>query len=360
MEGPDGAGKTTEARLLAGIVGGRYVHCTPFLHHKERGSIGRLYIEAMLPALLGYQTVVMDRCWLSEPIYATVVRKKEPRLDPIDIRMIERVALRCAPQVVVVRPPFEVTRNGTVGREEYANSVQDLKAIWGMYGRPLGTCLPTTIYDRTKVCAELGYLLGESRSSHNYVAPRAEKSPEKPPKSAREGAYDSPGEARAEDPARGIPIVRESLERRRGRHPAALSSAGSLEARVVLVGSRPGDPKAPDPFYRWPFVSFSDGGCSRWFTTRLLNAGVEESDLLWINAAEVGVTGIRHLAKSVRSDAFWFLMGKEAADVVLEHPPRGIRYEIIEHPQYWNRCHHSRPWPSVYRIANEIERRKNR
>jgi polyphosphate kinase 2 (PPK2 family) len=105
FEGPDGSGKTTAAREYAEQTGARYVHF-PALPRVKHG-LGRMYVEAMLPALLGYHDVVFDRCWLSETPYGEAFREGQDRLTQADRRMLERLALRCGAVVVKCLPEWD-------------------------------------------------------------------------------------------------------------------------------------------------------------------------------------------------------------------------------------------------------------
>jgi hypothetical protein len=71
---------------------------------------------------------------------------------------------------------------------------------------------------------------------------------------------------------------------RHDQHPLYLASAGSWDAPTVLVGEGFAERKDQDPWYQWPFGSFSGEGCSRWLTDQLDAAMVPEGELLWINA----------------------------------------------------------------------------
>ena len=101
FEGPDGGGKTTLAKSYAEQTNARYVH----FHHLPdiNASLDRLYAEAMLPAVMGYQDVVMDRAWHSERPYANICQRPD-RLNTASRRMLERLALRCGAVVVYCMP----------------------------------------------------------------------------------------------------------------------------------------------------------------------------------------------------------------------------------------------------------------
>jgi hypothetical protein len=233
FEGPDGSGKTTAAKDYAAVTGARYVH---FANLPNVGkNLARMYVEAMLPALLGYQDVVFDRCWLSEVPYGRAFRDGQDRLGVASRRMLERLAMRCGAVVVHCRPPWERVRETYLSRvdEEYLNNEDQLKVVYDMYD----------IY-RT----ELNELM------YDYTA----------------------------DITAIQPLILDSL--RMPPHPLSLPSAGNWSAPVVLIGEKFTTQKDCDAFYQWPFASFSNLGCSQWLTEQLATHNVREDQLLWLNA----------------------------------------------------------------------------
>ena len=66
FEGCDGSGKTVAAKEFAEKTGALYYH---FDALDGCENVSQVFIDAMLPALLGVQDVVFDRSWLSEKIY---------------------------------------------------------------------------------------------------------------------------------------------------------------------------------------------------------------------------------------------------------------------------------------------------
>lgn len=138
LEGPDGAGKTT----LANKLGGAY------LHHDQH-STAKHFAGSMQLALQGY-TVVLDRCWISEPIYAAVFRKAPSRVSPIHRRMLDRMALAAGAKAILCLPPFEVcAQTFSSGREEMLKDTTQLKAVYDRYELPLDTDIPIIKYDYT-------------------------------------------------------------------------------------------------------------------------------------------------------------------------------------------------------------------
>src|SRR4051812_18522188 len=112
LEGPDGAGKTTLAEQL-GRRGWLVVHLGPFLQVDD--DLARLYVEAMMPAILGHADVVLDRCWLSEIPYGLVMRDGDDRLG-WQRRLLERLALRCRATVIRCLPPREIAKSWWTAR----------------------------------------------------------------------------------------------------------------------------------------------------------------------------------------------------------------------------------------------------
>jgi hypothetical protein len=232
FEGPDCSGKTTAAKHFAELTGAKYVHFSNL--PQVSNGLARMYVEAMLPALLGYQDVVFDRCWLSEVPYGEAFRNGENRIGVASQRMLERLALRCGAVVVRCCPPWHKVMEIFLKRknEEYLESSHQLKAVYDGYNLQL-TELPELIYDYT-------------------TEPTLK------------------------------PIVVEAL--RTPQHLLALSTAGNWNAETIIVGKSFAERKNQDPFYQWPFSSFSNVGCSQWLTQQLEDGEIREQDLLWINA----------------------------------------------------------------------------
>lgn len=288
LEGPDGAGKTTLAKRVADDLDARYVHL-PQLPHVKQGLF-RVYVEAMLPALLGYQAVVMDRCWLSEQPYGQVYRPTEgQRVDYLDTRMLERLAMRCAATVIHCRPPLEACLASYRSRkgEEMLKSEAQLAEVYALYGK-VTTDLPSVHYDYTDPV---------SKDFSGFPHPQLTRP-----------------------------------------HCTYWASAGSLDAKVLLVGDSFAEPKNEDPLYQWPFASHSEAGCSRWLTRLLHEARVQENQLLWVNADQVEALTALSQGRQVVA------LGKVAGDAL---SARGIPHRSVSHPQYHKRFGNSKPYPLI-------------
>jgi thymidylate kinase len=286
LEGPDGGGKTTAAVKLAKRLNARLVHCGPFLGVKR--GLARLYVEAMLPALLGYQSVVLDRAWPSEPIYAEHVRHKLPRLDHAARRMLDRIALRCGAVVVKCLPPIETCLASYRERRttEYPPGEAALRAIHAAYRETEITQLPVIKLDRTKdTIDEL-------------------KLPQVPP------------------------------------HPLDAISAGRLDARIVLVGETLSALRDRDPLFQAPFVAFDRAGCSAWLTDALDAAAIGEQDLLWLNADTPRLT---ELLKAYPRTTVCAL-GRVAHEALVK---ARVEHVLFTHPQAAKRFSGCRLYPLI-------------
>ncbi len=287
FEGPDGGGKSFAAQAYARDTKARYVHLGPFPAVKNQ-QLARLYAEAMLPALLGYQDVVLDRCWLSEEPYGVAYREGALRLKRAHERMLARLALRCGAVTVLCLPAFEVCvmNWGRRRKEELLKSERQLRLVHDWYVRAgLENRVDTNVvvYDYT------------DRSAYEFLL--ADLNGARPP-----------------------------------IHPLDVRSAGRWNARAAIVGETFGAVKETDPLYQWPFASFSNQGCSRWFTEQLEAEGLQEMQLLWVNADQLAnpTNGLREHLRGRRVVAFGEAAGTALARAAVDHAQ-------VQHPQSWKR-----------------------
>ena len=294
FEGPDGSGKTTAAQNYAERTNARYVHF-PALPQVRHG-LARMYVEAMLPALLGYQDVVLDRCWLSETPYGEAFREGADRLTMADRRMLERLAYRCGAVVVLCMPRWLTVKENFMKRKhlEMLKNDQQLKQVYEIY-RNQGSGLPLIPYD-----------------------------------------YETHPEAM---------LTQQVYNSRSPCHSLDRLSAGNWDAPTVLVGEAFADRKDQDPWYQWPFASFSDQGCSQWLTNQLIEAEVSEASLLWVNADQE-LSFIRDLEWHPQVVALGATASRKLSEV-------GITAEHVEHPQYWKRFQSKTVYPLLDLIGEE-------
>lgn len=287
FEGPDGSGKTTAATEYAKRTGARLIHCGPLPRLTAKG-LGRYYLEAMAPALDGYQDVVLDRCWASEPVYGKVFRGGKDRLGAAGRRLLERVALRCDARLVLCLPPEETClghwRKRRAAGLEYLDKENQLSHVWREYAAR--------------------YASGELTQLHTYV-------------------YDY-----------SVPSAETPFERvcHESCHTVEAPTSGMASAdKVLLVGEECSDPTDWDWLRQYPFCGLGPGGCSRWLAQRLQNAGVSERDLLWTNAK---VPGARVVVESFKPGVV-VALGEVAEKLLTDWglPPD----HVVPHPQWWKR-----------------------
>lgn len=284
FEGPDGAGKSTAAKAYAEATGARYVHFGPL--PRVGKNLARIYVEAMLPALLGYQNVVLDRCWLSELPYGLAFREGKDRLDgSASRRMLERLAFRCGAVVVRCLPPWDMVKVNYLARKqlEMLDDESQLGIVYDAYlDEP--TDLPDLTYD---------YTTG------------------------------------------GLPV--DQLEAMRSIcHPLDIASAGVWDAPIILVGERFADMKDCDAFYQWPFASFNGEGCSRWLAEQLDLVDVGEDQLMWINAdQDLSVLADLEPVKIIA-------LGDAAHGKLVAV---GFKPDHVPHPQSWRRFNCNERYP---------------
>lgn len=304
FEGPDGSGKSTAAMEFAERTRARYVHLGPF--PRVGDGLARMYVDAMMPAVLGYQDVVLDRCWLSEPIYGAVYREGQDRVGRANARMLTRLALRCGAVLVWCLPPeAEVLKT-------HAKRAQPEK----LDGKIVNDLQLHEIYQLYQL-AEVRDASGLPLLCHDYTR--------------------SPSIVTAQ-----VDALRSSA------HPLDIATAGVWNAPVVLVGQDFAPHKDPDPLYQWPFASLSPAGCSRWLTEELADHGIGEHQLLWVNADQ----DLRMLM--LRPGTALVAMGEQADQAVkqlsAELPPRMVselKLYTVPHPQAWRRFHKKQLYPLI-------------
>lgn len=153
LEGPDGGGKTTLSETLRSrLQNDRMTHVVKHGPYKgvKSEDLCKIFFRSMSQALTYDDNVIMDRSWLSEPIYGAVYRKGENRVDMPRWRMLERVALSRGAVVIHCQPDFEVCAKTFLSRldEEYLDTIGQLKNVYDAY-ESIGqsTSIPVINYD---------------------------------------------------------------------------------------------------------------------------------------------------------------------------------------------------------------------
>lgn len=91
FEGHDCSGKTTLARQYASLTGAEYIHFGPCEEY-ESNNLAAIYLSGMEVLFTKNRSVVFDRSWISEPIYARFWRQAPSRLLDVTLNNLEEIA----------------------------------------------------------------------------------------------------------------------------------------------------------------------------------------------------------------------------------------------------------------------------
>lgn len=286
FEGCDGTGKTTSAMAYAKATDAIYVHF-PAMNRVGPG-LPRMYVEAMLPALLGLRDVVFDRCWMSEVPYGQVFREGLDRIGEINVRILERLAFRCGTIIVRCDPGIELVRKSFNARKgiEMLDSISQIEDVYRLYGT-IKSGLPMISFDYKR--SSIDDLLKDAE----YLRTEA--------------------------------------------HPVNWASAGNLLARVCVVGDKFVERKDCDAFYQWPFGSFSKSGCSHWIVSQMMANKIQENQLFWIDA-DKDLSMMSQLVRATNIVALGDYASKRLSSM-------NMRHTRVEHPQFHKRFDSNNRYP---------------
>lgn len=299
LEGPDGGGKSTLSGQLAvafeknGPV--HKVHHGPYPGASGEDLMG-YYLDAMALAH-GNRTVIMDRSWISEPIYGKVYRNAESRLKTWQVRMLERVALGYNGMIVNCLPPLEKCIDNYKARKgvEMLDNEDQLSRVYAGY----------CVY--TSAVPQLGYdfrLNGSDDDGVSYIMSMAESSHFYGPNKGPGIGHFSP-------------------------------------ASVVLLGDTVNPNESVKFFDRdLPFVTIGANGCSYWLTEQLEEFGIREDQLYWANVTRSDGAPLSY---------HWLFDLKPKAVIAMGHHAArwcnsfGIDFESTNHPQFIKRFLSNKP-----------------
>ena len=228
LEGPDGGGKTTVANALQEMrPDARVIHHGPY---KEDSHLFPRFLASLLAR--PKSAVILDRSWLSEPIYGRAMREGEDRVGVFHRRMLERVAFARRAIVVNCLPSWETVHETWASRkdDEYVSIDSQMARVYEGYRELSGaTDLPVIRHNRDSTVNKDGHTA--AAIPVNYI----------------DGQLNSAG------------VI------------------GNLEGAQAIILS--------DRSYRGrdlPFVGM-DPYINQWLTYQLELSGIPESQLAWMN-----------------------------------------------------------------------------
>lgn len=138
-----------------------------------------------------------------------------------------------------------------------------------------------------------------------------------------------------------------SLCLRRRNYENAKAGARWEQAKIILIGDRPGPgaKNLPAGHHHTPFYSTKNS--SLWLNRQLVEHGIQESNLVWLNAYDLhGTPAPADLIADWTSNPKLVVLGGNAEKWLLKVAP-GCTYEKVHHPQAWKRFHSKKPYPLV-------------
>lgn len=140
LEGPDGAGKTTLAEMICQEAR-KPATARNVLIRNHGAYPGMLNVAGQYLASIEAATemraplVVMDRSWISEPIYGAAMRGGANRIKQLDAQYLEMKAREAGALLVFCLPPFEQCRRAWESRRtiEYVGDVDRLRQVYDGY-----------------------------------------------------------------------------------------------------------------------------------------------------------------------------------------------------------------------------------
>lgn len=294
LEGPDGAGKTTLAQTLRRQLDAVYIHHGSYA--TLRGDqIAQLYHQSIEPALTDSANVVLDRSWLSEPIYGEVFRSGLNRTAPWH-RMLDR-CLMSVPHLSVYLTADLDTLWSTVGERpsvEMAKRREQLERVFLGYERS---------YD--------------AWCGNKLCLPRAGR------------GVDELADLVLKSLINFGPLARQTKLHDLGVIGNVCGTAPMKTA--LLVGDAPSKKSTTN----LPFVNHTLGGCSAWFAWYLKQQGVDEQRLTWVNAWQSDDTPTDlDAVYSIMRGAPVFALGQVAARDLRTY---NVPFTEVEHPQFMKR-----------------------
>lgn len=143
-----------------------------------------------------------------------------------------------------------------------------------------------------------------------------------------------------------------SLGLRRKNYCAGLAGQRWAQCRVIMVGDRPGPgaKKLPATHHHTPFYSTKNS--SLWLNKRLVEIGVHENDLFWLNSADLNGVPTHPSHLEGWHDVKLVALGNNASAWLDSHQKEHFK---VQHPQAWKRFHSSDPYPLLGHLQQLLD-----
>ena len=143
-------------------------------------------------------------------------------------------------------------------------------------------------------------------------------------------------------------IIRQ-LTIRKHRYIQALMRGYSTSTRAVIIGDTPGPGRPTNPrYHNTPFYSTKNS--SLWLNRQLVEAGIDESKLLWFNAMLANGTDLpgHHIADlfDLKPVPWFFVLGGKA-EMWMRRVAPTTAYTKVFHPQYVKRFRAGEPYELI-------------
>lgn len=133
FEGPDGAGKSTLAKKVAEALDATVIHHGPYPEVTDGLDLARIYRDSMA----GPESVVLDRCWISERPYGMFYRNRFRISSQLAMYLEDCAEDSGEAHVYLCLPPWGRVRDNFLARKgaEYLDSLEQLGKVYGWYYR---------------------------------------------------------------------------------------------------------------------------------------------------------------------------------------------------------------------------------
>lgn len=132
IEGPDGSGKTTLAKMLAKLTGYRYTHFSKPESEDEHDAMLTMYENVLRKKS---ENIILDRCWYSEIIYGNIMRD-QPAIDWTDMYRLEKLARDSGAILIYCTGTIKfLWDNATSRGEDYITDIEKFSQICRYYDK---------------------------------------------------------------------------------------------------------------------------------------------------------------------------------------------------------------------------------